>query len=289
MRSLLFVPGDQRPKLDKALGSGADVLICDLEDSVSAANKPNARATTAAFLKDARGATAARLYVRVNALDTGLTDDDLAAVMAAAPDGIMLPKSASGADVTHLGVKLAVYEARHGLPDGHTRIVAIATETAGALFGLGSYAGASHRLDGMAWGGEDLGADLGVLASKEPGGGWTEPFRLARCLCLFGAVHAGVQAIDTVHTAFRDLEALEAETRLAARDGFTAKLAIHPAQVPVINAVFTPSAAEIARARAIVEAFASAGDAGVLSVNGEMLDRPHWLKAQRLLKRAGVA
>lgn len=288
MRSLLFVPGDNPRKLEKGLASGADVLICDLEDSVATADKAAARETTRAFVAAARSAAMRpRLFVRVNALDSGLIDADLDSVMPAGPDGVMLPKALGGRDIAHLGAKLAVREAEADLADGATRIIAVATETAGALFGLGTYAGASRRLAGLAWGGEDLGADLGVLASKDAAGEWTEPFRLARHLCLFGAVAAGVAPVDTVHTAFRDLSALERECRIAARDGFTAKMAIHPAQVEVINAVFTPAATDIARARRIVDAFAAAGDAGVIGLDGEMLDRPHLLRAERLLARTG--
>ncbi|MBL8573868.1 MAG: CoA ester lyase [Hyphomicrobiaceae bacterium] len=288
MRSLLFVPGDSARKLEKGLASGTDVLICDLEDSVAAGDKAAARAVTLGFLREAM-TTAGRpkLFVRLNALDSGQIDADLDAVIPAGPDGVMLPKAGGGRDIAHLGAKLAVREAEADLADGATRIVAVATETAASVFGLGTYAGASRRLDGIAWGGEDLGADIGVLSSKDEAGGWTEPFRMVRNLCLFGAVSAGIAPIDTVHTAFRDLEALERECRIAARDGFTAKMAIHPAQVAVINAVFTPSPTELERARRIIAAFAQAGNAGVIGLDGEMLDRPHLKRAERLLARAG--
>ena len=290
MRSLLFVPGDSRKKLDKALASGADVLLIDLEDSVDMAAKEEARRVTSAFVAEHRAeAQRPRLYVRVNGLTTGLADADLDGVMPAAPDGIVLPKTVGGADVAHLGAKLAVREAEYGLDDGATRILAIATENAAGVFALGTFAGASHRLMGLTWGGEDLSADLGAEANRDEDGAYTDPYRLARSLTLMGAAAAGVDAVDSVFTNFRDMGGLEAECRAARRDGFVAKMAIHPAQVPVINRAFTPSAEAVARAQAVIEAFRAHPGAGVVGVNGEMLDRPHLLRAERLLRRAGAA
>jgi citrate lyase subunit beta/citryl-CoA lyase len=289
MRSLLFVPGDDVKKLAKALTSGADVLIVDLEDSVAEARKPAARATAAAFVAEARRlATRPKLYVRVNPLASGLTSADVDAVMAVAPDGVVLPKCLDGADVQRLGAGLAVREAEHGLADGSTRIIAIATESARALFGFASYRGASGRLEGLAWGGEDLSADLGAETNRLPDGAYAAPYALARTLTLVGAVAAETRPIDAVATNFRDLDGLRAEARAARRDGFVAKMAIHPAQVPIINEVFTPVPEAIARARAIVAAFAAAPGAGVLSVNGEMLDLPHLKLARKTLARAGA-
>jgi citrate lyase subunit beta/citryl-CoA lyase len=289
MRSLLFVPGDSEKKLAKALESGADALILDLEDSVALAAKPRARDVVAAFIGETRArAVHPRIYVRVNPLDGGLTETDLDAVMPVGPDGIMLPKSLGGADVQRLGVKLAVREAQNGLVDGATRILAIATESARALFGLASYAGAGARLEGLAWGAEDLGADIGSETYRLPDGGCTGPYRLARDLTLIGAVAAEVAPIDTVFVNFRDEAGLRAECLAARRDGFTAKMAIHPAQVPVINEVFFPPPEAIARARAIVAAFEASPGAGVLSVDGEMLDLPHLKRAQKVLQRAHV-
>ncbi|WP_201831799.1 HpcH/HpaI aldolase/citrate lyase family protein [Microvirga zambiensis] len=288
MRSLLFVPGDSPKKLEKGLNSGADILLIDLEDSVALSAKQEARRVTAAFLAEQR-ATAGRprLYVRVNGLTTGMIDADLDGVMNAAPDGIVLPKAVGGADVAHLGAKLAVREAEYGLDDGATRILAIATENAAGIFALGTFAGASHRLMGLTWGGEDLSADLGAEANRDENGAYTEPYRLARSLTLFGAAAAGIDAIDSVYTNFRDMAGLEAECRMARRDGFVAKMAIHPAQVPVINEAFTPSPEAIARAQAVLDAFKANPEAGVVGVEGEMLDRPHLLRAERLLRRAG--
>jgi citrate lyase subunit beta/citryl-CoA lyase len=286
MRSFLFVPADSESKLEKAIASGADALILDLEDSISTERKAVARETALAFLKRApRHDGAPRLYVRVNGLATGLTDDDLA-VVAGRPDGIMLPKAEGGPAVVHLDAKLAVREAQHDLPDGHVRILALATETAKALFLAGTFAGASARLTGLTWGAEDLSAELGAEANRDAEGGFLDPYRLARSLCLAGAAAAEVQAIDTVYVDFRNADGLRRETEGARRDGFTAKMAIHPAQVPVINEVFTPTAAAIAKAQAIVKAFAAEPGAGVVGIDGVMYDRPHLVRARQLLERA---
>ncbi len=287
MRSLLFVPGDSSRKLEKALSSGADVLLIDLEDSVDLSAKEEARRVTADFLSEQQTTPdRPRLFVRVNGLTTGLTDADLDGVMQTAPDGIVLPKTVGGADVAHLGAKLAVREAEIDLQDGATRILAIATENAAGVFALGTFAGASHRLMGMTWGGEDLSADLGAETNRDADGAYTDPYRLARSLTLLGAAAAGVDAVDSVFTNFRDMAGLEAECRMARRDGFVAKMAIHPAQVPIINEAFTPSQEAIDKAKAVIEAFKANPGAGVVGVNGEMLDRPHQLRAERLIARS---
>jgi citrate lyase subunit beta/citryl-CoA lyase len=276
MRSLLFVPADSERKIARGLASGADVVILDLEDSVAAANKPAARRLAAEVLGSERG-SAPMLMVRVNALDSGLVEADLEAVMPAGPDGFMQPKTRRGEDVK----ALAAMAGSGGLP-----IVAIATETAGALFGLQSYVDAVPPLAGLTWGAEDLSSDLGAEASRDDAGGLTDPYRLARTLCLVGARAAGIEPIDTVYVNYRDERGLEAECRAAARDGFTGKMAIHPDQVAPINSAFTPSPDAVARARRIVEAFDAAGDLGVVGLEGEMLDRPHLLRARQLLARA---
>ncbi|PSC04405.1 CoA ester lyase [Alsobacter soli] len=287
MRSLLFVPGDSPRKLEKSLSSGADALILDLEDSVALDAKPAARQTTLAFLRDAAGQSSRpRLYIRINALDTGLADADLDAVMPGAPDGVFLPKSISGADVQHLAAKLAVREAENGQPDGATRIIAIATETARSIFNMGTYAGASHRLAALTWGAEDLSADLGAETNRLPDGSYADPYRLARTLTLFAANAAEVAPIDTVFTNFRDDAGLEAECEAARREGFTGKMAIHPGQVAIINRVFTPSPEAVDRARRIVGLFEANPSAGVIGLDGEMLDRPHLRRALRTLERA---
>jgi citrate lyase subunit beta / citryl-CoA lyase len=290
LRSFLFAPGDSARKLDKAMSVGADAIIADLEDSVAPDGKANARRVTADFLRAAGRATGRpRLFVRINGLATGLADDDLDGVMAAGPDGIVLPKAAGGVDVQHLGAKLAVREAEFALVDGSTTIVALATETARGVFALGTLPGARHRLTGISWGGEDLSAEVGAQTNRLEDGTYTDPYRLARSLTLFGAAAAGIDAIDAVYTNFRNEAGLAAECAAGRRDGFVAKMAIHPAQVPVINEAFTPSAAMIAAARAVVAAFAAHPGAGVVGLDGEMLDRPHLARAERVLARSGGA
>jgi citrate lyase subunit beta/citryl-CoA lyase len=290
MRSLLFVPGDSARKLEKSLESGADALLIDLEDSVALTAKEEARRITATFLNQARNLTRRpMLFVRVNGLTTGLTDADLDGIMEFAPEGVMLPKTVGGRDVSHLGAKLAVREAEFGLPDGRTRVIAIGSETAAGVFALGTFAGASQRLAGIAWGGEDLSADIGAETNRRADGAYTEPYRLARTLTLLGATAAAVDAIDSVYVNFRDVEGLSAECREARRDGFAAKMAIHPAQVPVINEAFTPSAEALNHARKIVAAFAANPGAGVVGIDGEMVDLPHLKRAERVLARAASA
>jgi citrate lyase subunit beta / citryl-CoA lyase len=287
MRSLLFVPGDSPRKLAKGLESGADALILDLEDSVASDRKAEARATALAFLNEAHSAARRpRLLVRVNGLDTGLIDADLDAVVAGRPDAILLPKAEGGPSVIHLDAKLAAREAIAGLPDGAIRIMAIATETAAALFVAGTYAGASLRLAGLTWGAEDLSADLGAETNRDADGRFTGPFRLARSLCIAAAAAAKVAALDTVFVDFRNAQGLRREAEEARRDGFTGKLAIHPGQVAAINEVFTPSPAEIAKAEAVVAAFAAVPGVGVVGIDGVMYDRPHLERAKRMLARA---
>ncbi|HTV36498.1 MAG TPA: CoA ester lyase [Xanthobacteraceae bacterium] len=288
MRSFLFVPADSPNKLAKAMTSGADALIVDLEDSVALDRKDAARKSAAAFLNDAiRTRLRPYLLVRVNGLQTGLTDADLDAVAAAKPDAIMLPKAEGGASVIHADAKLAVREAQNDLPDGHIKILPIATETATSLFVAGTFAGASARLIGLTWGAEDLSAELGAHANRDPQGRFLDPYRLARVLCLAGAAAAQVPAIDTVYVDFRDETGFRRECEEAVRDGFTGKMAIHPAQVPIINDVFTPSADALARAQAIVDEFAKNPGAGVVGIGGVMVDRPHLVRALRLLERRG--
>ena len=285
MRSLLFVPGDSEKKLAKGLGSGADVLILDLEDSVVAARKEAARSITRDFIAG-RPADCPRLFVRVNPLASGMILDDLAAVVGARPDGIVLPKAAGGGDIGRLDHYLAALEARDAVTPGSVAILPIASETAAAMFTFASYAGCGARLAGVTWGCEDLAADVGAAENRGPDGAYLEPFRLARSLCLFGAASAGVPAIDTVFTDFRDADGLAREAREAERSGFTAKMAIHPAQVAIINRTFTPDAASIAWARKVVAAFAAAPTEGVVGLEGKMLDRPHLRAAERVLARA---
>jgi citrate lyase subunit beta / citryl-CoA lyase len=287
MRSLLFVPADAPKKLDKALGSSADAIIIDLEDSVAPDRKDAARQAAAEFLRAALAKPARpRLLVRVNGLHTGLIDADLDAVVAAGPDAIMLPKAEGGASVIHADAKLTAREALHGRSEGSIEIIAIATETAAALFVAGTYRGASARLSALTWGAEDLSAELGAEANRDRDGNFLDPYRLARTLCLAAAAAAEVQAVDTVYVDFRNEAGLRRECEEARRDGFTGKMAIHPAQVGTINEVFTPKPEAIAKAQAIIAAFAAAPGAGVVGIDGVMYDRPHIARAERLLARA---
>ena len=287
MRSLLFVPGDSEKKLAKSVGSGADVLIVDLEDSVVAGNKAAARRITRDFL--AAKPAGPKLFVRVNPLASGMTLDDLAAIVGAAPAGIVVPKAAGGDDIRRLDHYLSALEVREGVAPGSIATLPIASETATAMFTFQSYAGSSARLCGIMWGCEDLAADVGAAENRTAEGAYLEPFRLARSLCLFAAAAAGVAAIDTVFTDFRDDAGLAREAREAERTGFTAKAAIHPAQIAAINRAFTPDEAAIAWARRVVAAFAADPQAGVIGLDGKMLDRPHLRAAERVLARAPSA
>ncbi len=284
MRSLLFVPADGGAKLDKAMASGADAVILDLEDSITPERKDIARKAALDFLKSAQGRKERpRLLVRINGLDTGMTDADLDAVVAGKPDAIMFPKAEGGATVTHVDAKLTAREAIAGVAEGHIKILAQSVETALGVFTAGSYRNSSARLIGMTWGPEDLSAEIGARANRDAGGQLTEPYRLARSMCLLGATAAKIPAYETIHVDFRNLDALREDTEEARRDGFAGRLAIHPAQVTVINAVFTPGADEIEKAKAVVAAFAAKPGAGTVGIDGKMYDRPHLLRAQRLL------
>ena len=286
MRSLLFVPADGGSKLDKAMASGADGVIIDLEDSIAAESKESARKLALDFLKSAQSRKdRPQLLVRINGLDTGMTDADLDAVVPGKPDAVLLPKAEGGATVIHLDAKLTVREALAGLPEGEIKILAQTVESPAGLFSAGSYRNCSGRLIGMTWGPEDLSAELGAEANREIDGTLTEPYRIARAMCLFGAAAAKVSAIETIYVNFRDTDVLRKDTELARRDGFTGRLAIHPAQVPVINEVFTPSTAQIEKAKAIVAAFEAKPGAGTVGMDGKMYDRPHLARAQALLQR----
>ena len=329
IRSFLFVPGDSERKQTKALGSAADALIFDLEDSVAASKLPEARNMVAAALRsrpkpDADKGSGPAFWVRVNSLGTGKLIEDLVAVIGGAPQGIVLPKVASAAEVVEISNYLCALEQREGLAVGTTQVLVIATETPQALLGLGGYvaafegatlegkalhsalasgesrtsnaqspsaplgatAVAARRLLGLTWGMEDLGAALGSSSKVDEQGALTFTFQLARSTCLLTASALNVQAIDSIQADFRDSEGLKREAAAARRDGFTGKMAIHPDQVPIINSAFTPTAKEVEHAQRVVAAFAAAPDAGVTSLDGAMLDRPHLVQAQRILTAA---
>jgi citrate lyase subunit beta / citryl-CoA lyase len=284
MRSLLFVPADGGTKLDKAMASGADGVIVDLEDSIAPERKELARKAALDYLKSAAPKKdRPRILVRINGLDTGMTDADLDAIVPGAPDAVLFPKAEGGATVTHVDAKLTAREAVAGLPEGSIKILAQTVESAAGLFSAGTYKNCSARLIGMTWGPEDLSAELGAEANRDASGELTEPYRIARAMCLYGAAAARVPAIETIHVDFRNAEVLRKDTEIARRDGFSGRLAIHPAQVPVINAVFTPSQEQIDKAKAIVAAFAAKPGAGTVGIDGKMYDRPHLARAQALL------
>ena len=288
MRSLLFVPANGGSKLDKAIASGADAVIIDLEDSIAPERKEAARAAALDFLRRASAAAQRpRLLVRINGLYTGMTDADLDAIVAGRPDAVVFPKAEGATSVVHLDAKLTAREAIAGVPEGQIKILAQAVETAAGLFAAGTFRGASARLVGLTWGPEDLSADLGAAANRDAGGALTEPYRLARSVCLYAAAAAKLPAIETVYVDFRDSEGLRRDSEAARRDGFAGRLAIHPAQVPIINEVFTPTSAEIERAKAVVAAFAAQPGAGAVGIEGKMYDRPHLVRAQALLARHG--
>jgi citrate lyase subunit beta/citryl-CoA lyase len=286
MRSFLFVPGDSERKLAKGPSSGPDGLILDLEDSVAADRKKLAREMVLAYLKSANR-SGPKLYVRVNALDTGLTLGDLAVVMQGKPDGIVFPKCVGQADLDQLALWLDAFEAREGFEIDSTRILTIATESAAAVLALSASPARHVRLMGHSWGGEDLMADLGALAKGPAPGVYDDTFKLARTVNLMAAVAAGVIAYDTVYPDIKNIDGLRAEANDARRMGYGGKIAIHPDQVAVIHEVFTPTAQEVDWAKRVVATFESNPNAGVLTLDGKMLDRPHLVLARRLLARAG--
>jgi len=288
VRSWLFVPGDSDKKLSKAAATGADVLILDLEDSVTEDNKARAREMTAAWLKAHRsqvtdGRRQGR-WVRINALDSRMWRDDLQAVMAGGPDGIMLPKSAGPESVQQLSAEIYELESRSGLANNSVKIMPLVSETPGAAISVPAYATASlPRLTGLTWGAEDLSAAIGATRKRDITGRWTDTFRFARTQTLLTAHARGIMAIDTLHADFADLKGLQRAAEEARADGFAGMLAIHPAQVEVINKAFSPSEDELAEARTIVAAFKANLGAGALQIDGRMIDMPHYKLALRVL------
>lgn len=282
LKSLLFVPGDSEKKLAKAASTGADALLLDLEDAVSQDRLPIARGLVLDYLKS-HDRSSQQVWVRINPLNTQLSLPDLVAVMPGKPDGIVLPKPLNASDVLQLDHFLSALEQREGINAGHTRILPVATEVAGALFSLNTYAGCSARLAGLTWGAEDLATAVGASTNKKDNGEFDDTFVLARSLCLLAAAHAGVQAIDTLSVDFRHADSLQADVQRAKRQGFSGKLAIHPDQVAIINAGFTATPEELKHAQRIVDAFAQAGGAGAVQLDGKMVDKPHLTQALRLL------
>ena len=285
MRSFLFVPGDSERKLAKGAASGADALVLDLEDSVPADRIEVARGMVRDYLQSNRDRSRTRLWVRINPLSSEKALPDLAAIVAGAPDGILLPKIFGAADLSLLANYLTILEVREGVEPGSVKVLLVATETAQAVFNLGAFKDVSKRLWGMTWGAEDLSAALGASTNRDESGDLEFTYRVARSMCLLGAVAAEVEPIDTVFTNFRDTEGLVRESVAARRAGFTGKIAIHPDQVEPINRSFTPTAEEIEYARRVVEAFSSG--AGTVGLDGKMLDMPHLKQARRVLRSVG--
>jgi citrate lyase subunit beta/citryl-CoA lyase len=288
IRSWLFVPGDSENKLAKAVGTGADAIIVDLEDSVSAANKQIAREQARTWLTLHRQQVVQdrRLgrWVRINALGGRDWREDLVAVLPGAPDGIVLPKSAGPESVQQLGAELYELEGRSGVPAGSTKILPLVSETAAAALNIPAYASAPlPRLAGLSWGAEDLAAALGATRKREAGGAWSDAFRFVRSQCLLTAHARGIPAIDTLHADYADQAGLKAAAQAARADGFSGMLAIHPAQIETINQAFSPTDAELAQARAVVAAFRDNPEAGALQIDRRMIDRAHLKLAQRVL------
>ena len=281
-RSWLFVPGDKPEMMAKAFASRADAVIVDLEDAVLEQNKAHARKLVAAFAQDPPS-TSSQLWVRINPLHTKHALSDLAAVVPVGPAGIVLPKAESVSAVVQLDHYLSALEAATGRPIGETKILPIVTETARSVFELGSYAAGGDRLAGLTWGAEDLPVAVGATSGRDERGAFTPLCELVRSLCIAGAAAAGVPAIDTIYPAFRDLEGLRTYAQKGRRDGFQGMLAIHPAQIAVINEVFTPSPAEIEYAERVVAAFDSNAGRGSIALDGKMLDAPHLKQAKRIL------
>jgi citrate lyase subunit beta/citryl-CoA lyase len=284
-RSWLFVPGDSPRKMEKGLTSGADALILDLEDSVASSQKLAARAQVAAFI-EANAAGPVSLWVRVNPFETGLTEGDIAEVIPAGPAGIVLPKPDSARQLEALEVLLAHAEQDAGAMVGRTSVLPIATETPLSIFNMHTYVGASARLAGLTWGAEDLSTAVGAATARTADGAYTPLYDLARSLCLAGAAAAGVAAIETVYPDFRDLDGMAAYAARGRRDGFAGAMIIHPSQVAVTNAAFTPSPAELDHARKVIALFEANPSAGALALDGMMLDAPHLRQAQRILAAA---
>jgi citrate lyase subunit beta/citryl-CoA lyase len=282
LRSLLFVPGDSERKFARGQETGADALILDLEDAVAPAQKAAAR-NRVAHLLDQGTSRPWAFFVRVNALDTGLTLDDMAAVVRPGLDGLLIPKANGAVDIVQIAHYLEALEVRSGMPRGSVRLAVVCTETPKAMFNLGSYAPAHPRLAALTWGAEDLSAAIGGTGNKENDGNWTMPYQVARTQCLFAAAAAEVAPIDTLFANFKDPEGLERDCRRSRRDGFTGRVAIHPDQVGIINQCYAPSEAEIAEARKIIAAFEANPGAGTLGIDGKMYDIPHLKAAHKTL------
>ena len=281
IRSFLFVPADSERKMQKAASVGADALILDLEDSVAADARPDARVMAREYLEGKDN-----IWVRINPIDTDDAKADLIGVMPSAPAGIVLPKPRSAAAAIELDKILTEQESIHGIDVGKTQILPLCTEHPEALFTLNSYIGATPRLAGLSWGAEDLSAAVGASTNRDEAGNWLPTYEMARSFCLLAAAASEVAAFDTVFTDFKNDEGLRRYASNARRDGFSGMLAIHPAQVDSINAAFVPTAEELQHAARIVDLFEANPGAGTIGMDGKMIDRPHLVQAKRLLEMA---
>lgn len=288
-RSFLFVPGDSTGKMLKASTTAAHALVLDLEDSVAHERLNEARGLVLAYLSEHRDRDRQQVWVRINPLDSGRALQDLSVVVAGAPDGVLLPKCESGAEIARLAHYLDALEVHEGVEQGSIKIIAVATETAASVFELGSYKNISDRLYAITWGAEDLATALAATTNKDDDGELSLTYQMARSFSLLGARAAGIQAIDTINADFRDLDAIAREVQRARKDGFTAKFAIHPAQIAPINDGYTLSPQEVAHARAIVSAFRNSDSAGTLQLDGKMIDKPHLTQALQMLAAAGLS
>ncbi len=283
-RSFLFVPADHEKKIDRAIASQAEAIVLDLEDSVTEERRDIARQLARETLDMQVDRTQKKIWVRINALDTGIALKDLAKIVGGKPDGVVLPKCASGTYVTRLDHYLTALEAREDIEQGSIEILPVATETPASIFKLGTYQLTSYRLHGLTWGAEDLSTALGASSNKNDDGGYTHTYEIARALCLIGARAANVRAIEAAYTNFRNLQGLKATVNKARREGFSGMIAIHPEQIELINAGFMPDESEIERAKSIVKAFKDAGHEGAIQYQGTMLEKPHLTQALMVLR-----
>jgi citrate lyase subunit beta / citryl-CoA lyase len=284
LRSLLFVPGDSERKIEKSSQSNADAIVFDLEDSVAPGRKAEAREFVAAHLAGDTFNRSVQQWVRINPVSTPEALKDLAAIIRVKPAGILVPKAQNPAEVQRVSYYLDALEAQHALPIGSIKIIPVATETAKAVLSLHQYEGVElSRLYGLTWGAEDLSADVGAATNKDDDGRLSLTYRTARSLMLLAAKACAVEAVDGVFPDFKDIDGLKAACRAARREGFSGAFAVHPAQIDIINDAYSPSDEDIAHAERIIAAFAAEPDAGVVGLNGKMLDRPHLTQAQKIL------
>jgi citrate lyase beta subunit len=286
-RSLHFVPGGQERMIAKALTLPADGLILDLEDAVPPDRKVETRSIVLRWLSELDFGGRER-WVRMNPIATGLGVADLEATIAGRPEGYVVPKPRHAGDIREIAQILDRLEHRHGLPNGSTRLVLIATETPEGLLNIREVAAASPRIVTVSWGIEDLAAAMGLPRVRDAEGRYLDIPRYARVMCSIVASAAGLDAMDTVYTDIADLAGLRRECEEGVAMGFSGKISIHPSQIEVINEVFTPNPAVVAEARELVAAFEEHRRRGAYAFRfkGQMVDAPHLTRAQKIIARA---